>query len=123
MELSNWWHRVPELLDMGVLEVFYGCLDASEAPNLDVPELLACDHAYASLLGLTRLGIHEDDKTGRQAAERLLQRWPGIFKWASYFFAVHVKPTARSPQERRFGMNCIEKPVKTVSRRFCVKMG
>ncbi|KZP20990.1 hypothetical protein FIBSPDRAFT_954168 [Athelia psychrophila] len=101
MELAMYWHRVPELLDMGVLEVYYGRLDASEAPDSEASESLASTRAFASLLGFTNLGILGNDKAGRQAAERLLQAWPGIFKWAFYFFTSRVKSTAQPPQIRR----------------------
>lgn len=78
MDLANYWYRVPELENMGVLEVFYGHLDASEAPSdSEVSDLPALNQANMSLAGLSHLGILADDEAGRQATERLLKSWPG----------------------------------------------
>ncbi|KZP20988.1 hypothetical protein FIBSPDRAFT_741512 [Athelia psychrophila] len=92
---------------MGVLEIFYRNLNASRVPDSEASESLASSLAFTSLLGLTNLGKLGNDKAGRQAAERLLKSWPGIFKWAFYFFTVRVKSTAQTPQIRRSGMDIL----------------
>ncbi|KZP10937.1 hypothetical protein FIBSPDRAFT_872092 [Athelia psychrophila] len=56
-----------------------GCCPEWLASRCQRSPRLAFNRAYTSLLGLTRLGIFANNKAGRQAAERLLESWPGEF--------------------------------------------
>lgn len=67
---------------MDVLEVFYAHLDATKVPDAPiagvlVEESLASNRAYMALLGLAHLREFENNKSGREAAEKLLKSWPG----------------------------------------------
>lgn len=79
-ELANYWQEVPELQEMGVLEVFYAHLDATKAPDAPITGVEASPaskRAYMALLGLTHIREFANNKSGRVAAEKLLKSWPG----------------------------------------------
>src|ERR1700733_10768185 len=79
-ELANFWQEAPNLLTMGILDVFFAHLDATKAPDTHNPAPDAsalASRAFISLLGLSKAGsfIGGDSK----CAAAIIKSWPGIF--------------------------------------------
>ncbi|KDQ62799.1 hypothetical protein JAAARDRAFT_54674 [Jaapia argillacea MUCL 33604] len=90
--LGNFWQDFPELLSLGLLDVFFHHTDDSKAPidssanHMDKPVQLA----FASFVGLAKVGEFWD--AGLLDESKVLKAWPGIFTWSEYFFVARVLP-------------------------------
>ena len=81
-ELANLWQEVPNLLTLGILDVFYVHLDIGKAPTTHDPVAnasAAANRAFMSLLGLSKAGnFIGDDKEYSRA---IIKAWPGIYNF------------------------------------------
>jgi hypothetical protein len=78
-ELANFWQETPNLLGMGVLDVFYAHLDLGKAPTTHDPAAgasLAANRAFMSLLGLSKAGNFISDR--KEYLGAIIKAWPGI---------------------------------------------
>ena len=79
-ELANFWQEAPNLLKMGILDVFYAHLDVRKAPPTQDPAAGAsavANRAVMSLLGLSKAGTFIGDSSEYSGA--IINAWPGIF--------------------------------------------
>ncbi|KAL0961542.1 hypothetical protein HGRIS_006481 [Hohenbuehelia grisea] len=87
---------------MGVLDVFFSHLDADKVPptpnaaNRSTP---AADRAFMSLLGLSKAANFLRDPS--PYSDRILEGWPGLFKWGAFFYAVHIQHAIGGGRIRR----------------------
>ncbi|KAJ6585582.1 hypothetical protein B0H19DRAFT_1368857 [Mycena capillaripes] len=109
-DLANFWQEVPDLLSLGIFDVFFHHLNPDKA--FAVPSeanerspLAAC--AFYALFGLSKSGDyllrppHNHDPA-------VLKAWPGIFKWSAFFFKMRVTSVLPRPVEaRRSAMDVI----------------
>ncbi|KIM77726.1 hypothetical protein PILCRDRAFT_11814 [Piloderma croceum F 1598] len=121
-DLANFWQEAPNLLTLGILDVFLAHLDATKAPdthNTAADTSASASRAFISLLGLSKAGgfIGDDSKyAGAIIKSAIIKSWPGIFKWCSFFFAVRVMPAAQRPEIRRSGMDVLAGALYSISR-------
>ncbi|CAK5266463.1 unnamed protein product, partial [Mycena citricolor] len=117
-DLANWWTQVPELVPLGVINVFFHHLDgatldaimASQSPTptpRQAEQILLATNALFALCHCGPLlsfgGPYHDGTALRRA-------WPGIFRWSAYLLNARVftaATSASSEQERRTTMDTV----------------
>ncbi|KAJ7490685.1 hypothetical protein FB451DRAFT_1079464 [Mycena latifolia] len=110
-DLANFWQEVPELLSLGILDVFFHHLDADKAftvPSEANERSPTAECAFYSLVGLCKAGDYLLPDAPYHHDPAVLKAWPGIFKWSVFFFTTRVTSTATRPIEgRRTAMDAI----------------
>lgn len=87
--LANFWQEIPNMVSLGVMDVFCTHLDERKAPSFpNVPRVEDANLAFMSLLGLSKLTDYPDDD--RSLGDLVLRTWPGIYKWGYYFFQIRI---------------------------------
>ncbi|KAJ7769082.1 hypothetical protein DFH07DRAFT_806830 [Mycena maculata] len=110
-DLANFWQEVPELLRLGILDVFFHHLDVGKAfavPSEENERSPIAECAFYSLIGLCKAGEHFLPGAAHHRDPVVLRAWPGIFKWSAFFVTTRVtSSTPRPAEERRSTMDAV----------------
>ncbi|KAJ7704983.1 hypothetical protein B0H17DRAFT_920622 [Mycena rosella] len=103
--------QIPELLSLGILDVFFHHLDADKAftvPSIANERSSASECAFYALVGLCKASDYLLPGAPHHRDPAILKAWPGIFKWSAFFFTTRVTSTVPRPVEgRRSAMDVI----------------
>ncbi|KAJ6614791.1 hypothetical protein B0H10DRAFT_2043399 [Mycena sp. CBHHK59/15] len=109
--LATFWQEVPELLPLGILDVFFSHLDADKVftvPSVANERSPLAERAFYALTGLCKSGNFLLPGTPHHHDPAVLKAWPGIFKWSVFLFTMRVTSTLQRPVEgRRSAMDII----------------
>ncbi|KAJ7022650.1 hypothetical protein C8F04DRAFT_1137345 [Mycena alexandri] len=110
-DLANFWPQVPELVSLGILDVFFHHLDADKAfvePSIANERSPVAECAFYALVGLTKAAEHFTPGASYHHHPSVLNSWPGVFKWSAFFFQTRVASMPPRPIEgRRTAMDVI----------------
>ncbi|TCD64726.1 hypothetical protein EIP91_003682 [Steccherinum ochraceum] len=108
--LSNAWTDIPGIISpTDACDVFLHHLDVSRVPT-DVEKDRFADPAnlaFASLLGLGKVGAFLNSPPGAQLGKRVLDAWPGIFKWTVFLMASRVEALEPENRSRRSTLDVV----------------
>ncbi|KAJ6487237.1 hypothetical protein C8R47DRAFT_1216429 [Mycena vitilis] len=108
--LANFWQQqVPDLVSLGILDVFFHHLNADKAfsvPSEANQRSPLAECAFYALVGLAKSGDFLVPGAPHHRDPAVPKAWPGIFKWSAFFFKTRVM-TARSAVDRRMVMDVI----------------
>ncbi|KDQ59163.1 hypothetical protein JAAARDRAFT_654833 [Jaapia argillacea MUCL 33604] len=100
--LANLWQVIPDAISLGVLDVFFCHLSESKAPLPTAAEV--DDSVFAlptfSLLGLSRIASLPSEKV-LALGDRIMEAWPGIFKWCSSLYPPSISPPSVVGDKKR----------------------
>ncbi|RDB14658.1 hypothetical protein Hypma_016492 [Hypsizygus marmoreus] len=116
-EIANMWQEAPQVLSMGVLDVFFRHLDANTTPTNPeraIDRNSTIDRAFMSMVGLTKAGnfLTEHDDFG----DAITKAWPGVFKWSAFFFAGRVQNKNAKPEMQKSTLDVISGTWYSLSR-------
>ncbi|KAJ6453089.1 hypothetical protein C8R45DRAFT_1039529 [Mycena sanguinolenta] len=110
-DLGNFWKEVPDLVPLGVLDVFFLHLSADKAftePSPANERSPAAERAFYALLGLSKSAECLLPGASHHRDPAVLKAWPGIFKWSAFIFRTRVISVPPRPAEvRRAAMDVI----------------
>lgn len=94
---------MPELLNQGILDIFFKYLDPTKIPSSSSSSRLEGDsdstarRAYMAIAGLTPAGNFTSKRGNAYWANTFLRGWPGLFSWTKFFVQYRLdKPLASS---------------------------
>ncbi|KAH8079436.1 hypothetical protein BXZ70DRAFT_996345 [Cristinia sonorae] len=106
--LSNAWVETPGLIDPSdALDVWLHHLNVSLVPT-DIKADKFCDRAnsaFCATLGLSKLGSFLTSRPG--LVQRLVDAWPGIFKWTVFLVASRVEDLELDNRRRKATLDVI----------------
>ncbi|KAF7364695.1 hypothetical protein MVEN_00339100 [Mycena venus] len=108
--LANFWQEVPDLLSLGILNVFFLHLNADKAfevPSEANDRSPMAERAFCALLGLCKSADCFLPGAPHHRDPAVLKAWPGIFKWSAFFFKMRVISPNRPAERRRVAMDLI----------------
>ncbi|KAK7054896.1 hypothetical protein VNI00_003359 [Paramarasmius palmivorus] len=117
-DLANMWLQFPEMLEMGLIDVFLHQLTRAEPPRDNSRRVYERnsdgDRAFMALVGLSKLSNILRD--GHPYEDLLLQGWPSIFKWSVYMVWSRVQSKDATPESIRITSDAITACWYSISR-------
>ncbi|ESK96974.1 hypothetical protein Moror_6552 [Moniliophthora roreri MCA 2997] len=108
-DLANLWLKYPDMLEMGLIDMFLHQLTRAEPPRDNSRRTYERnsdgDRAFMGLVGLSKISSVLQD--GHPYKDLLLKGWPSIFKWSVYMVWSRVQSADANPQSIRITSDAI----------------
>ncbi|KAI9059087.1 hypothetical protein FKP32DRAFT_1188172 [Trametes sanguinea] len=121
MVLSNAWTMPPGNVSLEeAMDVFLTHLQEGRVPSNTADKFShAANLAFASMLGLSKAGplLPEDGPL----VQRLLDAWPGIYKWSVFLFSTRIEGLDRADTRRRATLDVLSAFWYTIEHRDCIR--
>ncbi|KAJ7466019.1 hypothetical protein FB451DRAFT_1093503 [Mycena latifolia] len=114
LDMSSVWPHVPQMMELGIVDMLLAHLRADKAPMLTRRWQLDADFAHLALFALAGMEPFFDLPQYDSQARAVLDAWPGIFKWCAYIYEVRV--ASASAQKRRIFLDTLVKVLYVLSR-------
>ncbi|KAJ6575584.1 hypothetical protein DFH09DRAFT_981151 [Mycena vulgaris] len=115
LDLSMIWAGVPQIMELGIIDMLLSHLRAEKAPASSRRKWQRdADFANLSLFALGAMEPFIDDPRYQTQSRAVVSAWPGIFKWCSYIYDARV--ASASAEDRRMFLDTLVKLFYVLSR-------